>query len=225
VTGRPLAIVGGGEHAVVILDAARSRPGEWHVVGFSDATRTSRIAQLEPDLEDLGDDASLAASHARDAAGAPALVLGIGGGTRPGARAAIVNGFAPDADWATIVHATASVSPSAHLGPGCFVGAGAVVQAGVVAGRHVIVNSGAIVEHDVVLGDFCHIGPAVAIGGGTRIGAGVFVGLGARVRDHIEVGDGATIGMGAVVVGDVGPDRTMLGTPAREADDGQDSIP
>lgn len=224
-TGRPLAIVGGGEHAVVVLEAARSQPGVWHVVGFSDASRTSRLARLEPGLEDYGDDASLASRHAGDPDDAPALILGIGGGTRPGVRAALVNGFAADADWATIVHAMASVSPSARLGPGCFIGAGAVIQAEVVAGRHVIVNSGAIVEHDVVLGDFCHVGPGAAIGGGTRIGAGVFVGLGARVRDHIEVGDGATIGMGAVVVGDVGPDRRMVGVPARESDDGQDTLP
>jgi acetyltransferase EpsM len=218
-TGRPLAIVGGGEHAVVVLEAARSRQGAWAVVGFSDRTRESRLAAREPAIEDLGDDAALAARLAADPDRAPALVLGIGGGTRPGDRAATVRQFGPDTTWATIVHAAASVSPSARLGAGTVVGAGAIVQAGVVAGRHVIVNSGAIVEHDVVLGDFTHVGPGAAIGGGTRIGAGVFVGLGARVRDHVTVGDGATIGMGAVVVGDVGAGRTMVGVPARPADD------
>lgn len=224
-TGRPLAIVGGGEHAVVVLDAVRSRPGAWRVIGFSDATRSSRLARLEPGLEDLGDDGALASRLGRDGDDALALVLGVGGGTRPGDRAAIVNAFGADADWATIVHATAFVSPSARFGPGSFVGAGAVVQAGVLAGRHVIINTGAIVEHDVVLGDFSHVGPAAAIGGGTRIGSGVFVGLGARVRDHISVGDEATIGMGAVVVGDVGPGRTVVGVPARDADDARASRP
>jgi acetyltransferase EpsM len=219
VTGRPLAIVGGGEHGVVVLEAARSRPGAWHVVGFSDRSRASRLARLEPSLADLGDDEAFAGRLAADTPGSPALVLGIGTGTRPGERAAVVDRFAADADWATIVHATATVSPSARLGPGSFVGAGAVVQAGVVAGRHVIVNSGAVVEHDVVLGDFTHVGPAAAIGGGTRIGSAVFVGLGARVRDHVAIDDEATIGMGAVVVGDVGPGRTVVGVPARDDDE------
>jgi acetyltransferase EpsM len=223
VTGRPLVIVGGGEHAVVVVEAARSRLGAWDVVGFSDRTRESRLAAREPAIEDLGDDAALAARLARDPdSAAPALVLGIGGGTRPGDRAAAVNAFGPGTDWATIIHATASVSPSARLGAGTVVGAGAIVQAGAVAGRHVIVNSGAILEHDVTLGDFTHVGPGAAIGGGTRIGAGVFVGLGARVRDHITVGDGATIGMGAVVVADVAPGRTVVGVPARRAETGDD---
>ena len=216
-TGRPLAIVGGGEHAVVVLEAARSRPGAWHVVGFSDATGSSRLAHLEPDLEDLGGDESLASLLTRHPDGAPSLVVGVGGGTRPGDRAAVVARFGDHADWATIIHASATISPSARIGPGSVVGAGAVIQAGVVAGRHVIVNTAAVIEHDVVLGDFCHVGPAAAIGGGTRIGEGAFVGLGARVRDHVSIGDGATIGMGAVVVGDVGPGRTVVGVPARDA--------
>ncbi|HEX2755123.1 MAG TPA: NeuD/PglB/VioB family sugar acetyltransferase [Candidatus Limnocylindrales bacterium] len=221
-TARSLAIVGGGEHAVVVLEAARSRPGTWNVVGFSDRSRSSRLATREPGIEDFGDDGVFADRLAGDPDHAPALVLGIGAGTRPGDRAATVSRFEPDAEWATIVHVTASVSPSARLGPGTVVGAAAVVQAGVVAGRHVIVNSGAIVEHDVVLGDFSHVAPGAAIGGGTRIGQGAFVGLGARVRDHVVIGDRATIGMGAVVVGDVGPDRTIVGAPAREIDDADD---
>jgi acetyltransferase EpsM len=224
-TGRPLVIVGGGEHAIVVLEAARSRPGTWAVVGFSDRSRTSRIADREPGLEDLGDDEALVArraAEAREHDEAPDLVLGVGGGTRPGDRVATVERFGPNATCATIVHAGASVSPSAHVGAGTVVGAAAVVQAGVVAGRHVIVNSGAIVEHDVVLGDFTHVAPGAAIGGGTRIGERVFVGLGARVRDHVTVGDDATIGMGAVVVGDVGPGRTLVGVPAREIDGSDD---
>jgi acetyltransferase EpsM len=224
VTARPLVIVGGGEHAIVVLEAARSRPGAWDVVGFSDRTRTSRLAAREPGIEDLGDDEALAAHRAaiQNNTAAPDLVLGVGGGTQPGDRVATVDRFGPDASWATIIHAAASVSPSARLGPGTVVGAGAVVQAGVVAGSHVIVNSGAIVEHDVVLGAYSHVAPGAAIGGGTRIGERVFVGLGARVRDHITVGDGATIGMGAVVVADVGAGRTLVGVPARDIDGSDD---
>jgi acetyltransferase EpsM len=217
-TARPLAIVGGGEHAVVVLEAARSRPGAWEVVGFSDRSRESRLAGSADDITDLGSDLSLAERVVTDPAGAPDLILGIGGGTRPADRVPIVERFGPQATWATVVHAGASVSPSARLGPGTLVGASAVVQAGVVTGRHVLVNTAAVVEHDVVLGDFSHVGPAAAIGGGTRIGARVFVGLGARIRDHITIGDGATIGMGAVVVGDVAAGRSVVGVPARDLD-------
>lgn len=218
VTSRALAVVGGGEHAVVVVEAARSRPDTWRVVGFSDRDRPSRLGMREPDLEDFGDDAALRKRLEAAPDTAPALILGFGGGARPDVRAAASARFDEVADWATVVHAWAWVSPSAKLGPGTFVGAGAVVQAGAVVGRHVIVNSGALVEHDVIVGDFCHIAPGAAIGGGTILGAGVFVGLGARVRDHLRVGERATIGMGAVVVGDVAAGRTVIGVPARGAD-------
>jgi acetyltransferase EpsM len=222
VTARPLAIIGGGEHAVVVLEAIASQPDAWRVIGFTDRTRSARLAGRELPLTHLGDDAALAARLADDPSKAPALVLGVGGGTRPGERAAIVERIGSDADWATIVHAAATVSPSATLGAGTVVGAGAVVQAGAVTGRHVIVNSGAIVEHDVVLGDFSHVAPGAVIGGGTRIGDGVFIGLGARVRDHVRIGDRVTIGMGAVVVADVASDRILVGVPARAVEGQRD---
>ena len=215
-TARPLAIIGGGEHAVVVLEAARSRPDLWEVVGFTDRVRRSRLATQHGPAEDLGDDDVLARRLRDDPDHAPALVLGIGGGTRPGDRASSVERFGPAVEWATIVHASAIVSPSAQLGAGSLVGAGAIVQAGAVVGRHAIVNTGAVVEHDVVLGDFTHVGPAVAVGGGTRIGARVFIGLGARIRDHLTIGDDATIGMGAVVVSDVAAGRRVVGVPARD---------
>ena len=133
----------------------------------------------------------------------PWLVLGFGGGeTRRPRGARRGDGARPEARWATVVHATAWVSPSATLEPGPSSWQ-AGVNAGARVGRHAIVNSGAVVEHDVLVGAFAHVGPGAVIGGGARIGEDAFVGLGARVRDHIGVGDGAVVGMGAVVVDDV----------------------
>jgi acetyltransferase EpsM len=217
-SARPLIVIGGGEHACVVVDAARSRPGTWRVAGFSERDRASRLARREPELEDLGDDDALRDRLARTTGGDRAsLVLGIGGGIRPGRRSDLVRGFGAGADWATVVHAAATVSPSATLGAGTFVGAGAIVQTGAVIGRHVIVNSGTIVEHDVNVGDYAHLAPGSVVGGGSKIGQGTFVGLGATIRDHVTVGAGATVGMGAVVVDDVLPRETVVGVPARRA--------
>lgn len=215
VTARPLAVVGAGEHALVVAEAVRSRPGAWRIVGFADAAERDLPAARDPDFRYLGDDETLRQLLASDRDGGPALVLGFGGGVQPADRAATVEGFGDGVEWVTIVHVAAWVSPAAALGPGTFVGAAAVVQPGAVAGRHVIVNTGAIVEHDVLLGDYSHVGPGAAIGGGASVGRGTFVGLGARVRDHVTIGDGARIGMGAVVVGDVAAGETVAGVPAR----------
>jgi sugar O-acyltransferase (sialic acid O-acetyltransferase NeuD family) len=211
----PLVVLGGGEHARVVIDAATSS-GDWVVQGYA-------APQASPGSMDapwLGGDADLLERLAAlPADGRPWLVIGFGGdagGAGMAARADTADRFGSDARWATIVHATAWVSPGATIEPGAVILAQAVVNHGAHVGRHTIVNSGAIVEHDVTVGAGSHVAPGAVIGGGTRIGSGTFVGLGARVRDHLEIGPNVVIGMGAVVVASVAAGREVVGIPARE---------
>jgi acetyltransferase EpsM len=211
----PLIVLGGGEHARVVIDAARSQGDRWVVQGY---VAPEAGTAMTPDVPWLADDATLAARLEELAPDdRPWLVLGFGGGETSGAlaaRTATTDRFI-DARWATIVHATAWLSPNARLEPGVVVLAGAVVNTGAQVHRHAIVNSAAVVEHDVVIGAGTHIAPGAVIGGGTHVHEHAFIGLGARVRDHIEVGAGAMVGMGAVVVESIAPGLTVVGIPAR----------
>jgi sugar O-acyltransferase (sialic acid O-acetyltransferase NeuD family) len=216
-TGGRLVIVGGGEHARVVAEAALA--AGWTVIGYTDAAASSPGPLAAGGAGDdrvtipfLGHDGPTATRLGADA-DPPALVLGFGGPSD--ARHAAVDAFGAAAHWAVVVHPAAIVSPSADLAEGAVVLAGAVIGPGASIGRHAIVNSRAVAEHDVTLGDHAHLAPGATVGGGTRIGADAFVGLGAAVRDHIRIGDGATVGMGAVVVADVPAGATVVGTPAR----------
>jgi acetyltransferase EpsM len=215
-TAEPLIVLGGGEHARVVIEAARTRPDRWAVQGYVAPDAASGPPDV--DVPWLGDDAALAARlDDRGPADRPWLVLGFGRGeTSAGlaARAGVAERFGGAARWATVVHAAAWVSPSASLAEGVVVLANAVVNTGATVGRHVIVNSAAVIEHDVRIGDGSHVAPGAVIGGGATIGEHAFVGLGARVRDHIEVGAGAVVGMGAVVVASVAPGAIVVGVPA-----------
>jgi len=211
VSRRQLIVIGGGEHAGVVADAARSAPDRWELIGFSDPNpRPDAEARLG--LRWLGDDRAVLARLEAGAGVAPSLVLGIGGPVA--ARRAAIDAFGA-ATWAVVVHGTAWVSPSASIGDGTVVLAGAVVNASARLGRHTIVNTRAVAEHDVELGDFVHAGPGAVIGGGARIGEDAFIGLGALVRDHLVVGRAATVGMGSVVVEEVAAGTTVAGSPAR----------
>jgi acetyltransferase EpsM len=210
VTSRPLVVLGAGEHARVVADAARTRPDEWRLVGFTDPHPAGDAAE-RLGLEHLGGDDRLAAWPADEQ---PWLVLGFGD---LDARRATVERLGAGHAWATVVHAAAWASPAATLGPGSVVLAGAVVNTGAVLGAHAIVNSGSVVEHDVRVGDHAHVGPGAVVGGGARIGGQSFVGLGARIRDHVTVGERAVVGMGSVVVDDVPDGATVIGHPARSA--------
>ena len=204
-----LVILGGGEHAAVIADAALSRPDAWTIAGYLAPARSATLARIAPSVEWLGPD-----DRAALGLGGASLILGFGGGTRPGAREVTTAGLG-GATWGTVVHASATVAADAVVDAGTLVAAAAVVGTGATIGGHVIVNTGAIVEHDVVIGEYSHLAPGVVVGGGARIGRAVFVGLGARVRDHVVIGDGAVVAMGAVVTADVAAGAIVAGVPAR----------
>lgn len=210
---RELVIIGGGEHARVVIEAARSRPDLWSVVGFVDPlpaeTTTSRLG-----VPRLGDD-EFGLALAQE--GRVAFILGVGSvGVATHKRQAVVDRYSRlPVRWGCVVHAFAWVSPSAQLGQGVMISAGATVNSGARLGDHCVVNTGAVVEHDVTLGAFSQVAPAAAIGGGASIGEQCYLGLGCRVRDHVRIGQRVGVGMGAVVVASVPDDTTVIGVPAR----------
>ena len=190
-----LVLVGGGEHARVVAEAARSAGLE--LAGFVDP-QPCRVMVERLRLARLGDDSALS--------GMPEVwgILGVGAVRVQSVRRTIVERLTPRvAGWKAVVHRMAWISPTATIAEGAVIMAGAIINAGAQIGRHCVVNTGAVVEHDVVLGDFAQLAPGVTVGGGVRIGADVFVGLGAGLRDHIVVGAGAFVGMGATIAADV----------------------
>ncbi len=207
-TPRKLILLGGGEHATVVADAARSRPELWQVIAYCDRAPTPKMASLG--IPFLLDDPALLPSDAL-------RILALGGAPMSPVRREVVRRHQaqPGLGWATVVHARAHVAATATLGAGTLVGAGAVVNPGARVGAHVIVNTAAVVEHDVTLGDFVHAAPGAILGGGVSVGEGSFLGLGCRIRDHVQLGAGVTVGMGSVVIGSVPPGAAVMGVPAR----------
>lgn len=205
----PLVIVGGGEHAFVVMDAALSRPELFTPFGFADPVPCEDLARSFG-LQWLGSDEDAIRTLPPDAV----LVVGIGLAST--LRERVVACWAEHARrWRAVIHARATVSASAQVDPGAVVFAGAIVNARASVGAHAIVNSGAIVEHHASIGAFAHVAPGAVIGGGARIGEAATVGLGASVRDHVIVGARATIGMGSAVVSSVAAGATVIGVPAR----------
>jgi acetyltransferase EpsM len=209
----PVVVIGGGEHARVVMECILSRPDLWQLMGYVDreprAETTARIG-----VTYLGDDTAVTPFERN-----LRFVLGVGsiGGGKPTSvrQGLAVRYAAAGAKWATVVHARAWVSPTAELAEGVVVGPGAIINTGASVGSHTVVNSAAVVEHDCSIGPFASLAPGTILGGGVRIGSGAYLGLGCRVRDHLSIGEGATVGMGAVVLRDVEAGATVIGVPAR----------
>ena len=103
-----LVVIGGGEHARVVIEAARSRPDLWVVRGFVDPG-TNPETEGRLGVTRLGDDRE---GLALAATGDVQFVLGMAGLGSGQARSAVVEAYdAVGARWATVVHASAWVSP------------------------------------------------------------------------------------------------------------------
>jgi UDP-perosamine 4-acetyltransferase len=206
-----LILVGGGGHAKVVADATYSAGHS--ILGFLDDASNAVLAQTG--VEHLGrlDQWPIATSLKA------LLVPAIGHNQlRHQCVAQWIESTGGKQFVATVVHASAIVSPSATLGAGTFCSANAVVNAGAVIGRACIVNTSAVVEHDCVIGDGAHIAPRVALGGHVTVGSQSLIGIGAVVRPGIQIGNGCTIGAGAVVVNDIPDGVTVVGNPARASE-------
>lgn len=201
---RFLALIGGGEHARVVADAARL--AGWTVAGVFDQQPADGFDHH------LGVDADI--PRVRAAMPDLQFIMAFGNLARRRTLALTLG----DLPWAIIVHPAAVVSVGARLQGGVFVGAQAVVQTGAFVGPHAIINTAAVIEHDVLVGACSHVGPGSVVGGGTRIGDETHIGLNAGIRDHITIGDEVTVGMGAAVVDDVADGLTVVGVPARSVE-------
>jgi acetyltransferase EpsM len=206
---RPIVVIGGGEHARVVMSAIRTGVSGGELAGFVDPQPCTETVERFG-VRRLGDDSVL-----RSHPGAYA-VLGFAALDSAGSRQEAVRRVAPLVKgWATVFHKSAWVSPQAAVGEGTVVMAGAIVQTGARIGAHCVVNTAAIIEHDVILEDYVQVAPGVILGGGVRVGTAAYIGMGAVIRDHINIGADALVGMGAVVVADVAQGARVMGVPAR----------
>lgn len=205
-----VVVIGGGEHARVVIDALRTT--SLVLAGYSAPTESVELRDRFG-AKHLGDDkACLRWARQHDAE----FVLGVGAVSVSDRRKSALSPFlAAGVRFAAIIHSAAWVSPSAYIAPGVVVMAGAMINTGARIGAHAVINTGAIVEHDCIVGEYAMVGPAATFGGGATIGEGSYVGLGARIRDHVHVGSRVMVAMGTVVTRDVPDGVTAMGVPAR----------
>lgn len=199
---RPVAVIGAGGHAKVVMSVLRATGYEVSAVYDDSPEKRGKelfgVPILGP-IEELEDSPK---THALIAIGDCRM------------RERVAHRF-QHVTWVTAVHPSSYVDPTARLGPGTVVFAGAVVQPDAVIGAHVVINTGATVDHDCWVEDFAHLAPGVHLAGGVRIGRGAFLGVGAIVIPNRAVGRGAVVGAGGVVTADLPAGVTATGVPAR----------
>lgn len=118
--------------------------------------------------------------------------------------------------FATIVHPSAFVSPSARLGRGVFVKMQSIVSAEAVLEDNVFVQANVIVGHDVRVGRHTQVSAFTHLAGHAEVGQRCYLGVRASVREECRMGDDVVLAMGAVVMEKRVPSRVLaMGNPAK----------
>lgn len=160
----------------------------------------------------LGDDAG-AADLDPDLKRLP-LILGVGGAAVRRKLQAYYAGLG--FRFASLVHPTSRVSPSARLGEGVILDIDTNVSTDVVIGDFAVLNTRANIMHDSTVGSQVIVAPNAVVLGRVAIGDDAYIGANCTILPHLTIGRGATVGAGAVVTRSVASESVVAGNPARE---------
>lgn len=126
-------------------------------------------------------------------------------------RRPIVERFIKEgANFVTIIHASAYLSPSATIGKGVVIGPMANIGPNVVVGNFTLINSRCSLGHDTVVGEFNFISPNVCFSGFTKIGNDNLFGINSATIPGIKVGNNNKIAAGMVLHQDVGNNEIVF---------------
>lgn len=207
----PLALIGAGGHARVVLALAQALGRA--VVGVYDPQLAHRGQTAWRGIPVLGTDDDLAGLVGQDIE----LANGIGQTIGSDSRAVVHRRVATHGlHFATLVHPFSWVAPDVELSQGVQIMAGAVIQPGAKVGEGTIINTRASVDHDCHIGPHVHIAPGATLCGTVRVGKGAFIGAGAVVIQNVSIGSGAIVAAGATAVRDLQHGGLLLPrTPTR----------
>lgn len=112
---------------------------------------------------------------------------------------------------ASYVSRHAFVWRNVKLGEHCFIFENNVVQPFVTLGDNVVLWSGNHIGHHSTIGDHCFISSHVVISGFVEVGHSCFLGVNSTVANNTRIGNRCTVGAGALILGEVGDDETVVG--------------
>lgn len=198
--GKSLYLLGGGGHAKVIADIARSRG--WVIGGIIDISTPVDMALLGSRVVDISE---VVRRSSKSSPATAFVAIGNNAARRREYLSIISLGF----EVPPLVHRSAIVAMNVEVDPGASIMAGVVIQPDVKIGEAAVINTHASIDHDCEIGEGAFIGPGATLCGGVSVGEGAFVGAGVTITPGIRIGTEAFVGAGTVVVNDIGPGQRL----------------
>lgn len=142
-----------------------------------------------------------------------AYIMALG---EPTSRAAVTRRFLEQgAEFLTVIHPLAYVSPTAVIERGCIVAPYATVGSGALVKEFSHLHFYASSAHDTRIGPFASLSPYSVANGESVLGECVFLGTHATVNPTKRVGASAKVTAGSIVYRDVPESSIADGNPAK----------
>ena len=203
-----IVIVGGGGHALCVIDALRSCSVE--IFGIVDPSAINGGNLLGVNI--LGTDELL--PKISSSCSQAVIGLGVSKGLRY--RRLLHQTISQTGlNVVGFVDSRSTVSSSVTLSKSAQIMAGAILNPNSVVCESGVVNTGSVIEHGARIGAYSFVGPGAIICGDVNIESEVLVGAGAVISPGIAIGRNAIIGAGAVVVRNVRKGDVVVGNPAK----------
>lgn len=204
---------GNAREALGLIQGNHELAKQWNVLGFIDEEQSMWGQQLNS-VKVLGGMAEIQ-KHA-----SAKILAVVGNPNNYTKRKEIISKLnMDDADFASVVHPSVTISPDATIGCNVLIMPNVVIGAGVVIGNHCIVLPNTTINHDVSVGDYCCVGGNVAISGGVEIKENCYIGSRVSIRENIKIGQMSLIGIGSNVVSDIAQKSVVGGNPAKKMRD------
>lgn len=117
--------------------------------------------------------------------------------------------------YPNLIHPTVNLSRFNTIGKGNIICEGSILTTNIKIGNFIIININCTIGHDVNIGNYTTILPNSSISGNVFLGECVDFGTNATIIERIKVGTGTIVGAGSVVVKDLPPNCTAVGSPAK----------
>ena len=205
-----IAIIGAGDLGQQI-DHFVTTDNQFEVVGFVDDWQDKRtLVNGKPVLGRIDDLQALYSDGLFDE-----ILIGVGY-KHFEFRKALYDRFKDSIPFATFVHSSCYVDPTAEIGKGVVIYPRCIIDRNAHIKDNVFINWGTGVGHDAVLESHSFIAAMVLIAGLSHVGEMCMIGNGTVTIDHIQIADSTTVGGGAVVVKNIlEPNGVYVGNPAK----------
>ncbi|WP_394200867.1 acetyltransferase [Shewanella waksmanii] len=204
-------IIGSGGHAKVVIDAIEAE-GKYQIAGLIDDYREQGkttlgypvLGSLEPLLKELSRNSQRLN-----------LFIAIGDNSQRKTISTKIVKNKINANFLTIIHPKAQVSPHATVEAGSIIMANAIIAPSAHIGQHAIVNHHSSIDHDCSLDNYSSLSPGTVLCGSVSIGECSAIGANATIIEKVNIGKHTIIGAGSTVINDFENNLVIVGSPAK----------